>query len=298
MRADCHRLEMSGARFLDASRRASPPPSTTRPPMPRCCRAGCLARPRRGRLKVTLCGEGGDELFGGYSRYRKRRAPWRWLTRDRRAASGMFRMAPPLAGWRDGIAAAEAERGRRPLAVAGGAGGGHRGVAAQRSADEARPLPDGARRRGPHAVPRSRGRRLRLPPAGCAEGRGCGSASFCCATGSRARFRRPAPTRARKASSRRSGAWMARARRRAGRTGRGPARRGRERCPRRKCAPPSPRPSARRSRPGRLLFTRFGTAAHVLGRPARGRHRRGAARRVARLAALPAVHRTHHPRRA
>ncbi|HET9019118.1 MAG TPA: asparagine synthase (glutamine-hydrolyzing), partial [Acetobacteraceae bacterium] len=61
-----------------------------------------------GGLKVTLCGEGADELLGGYSRYRKRRAPWRWLTRRPRTR-GTFGDPPALAGWREGLAAAEQE---------------------------------------------------------------------------------------------------------------------------------------------------------------------------------------------
>lgn len=66
-------------------------------------------------LKVTLCGEGADELFGGYARYRKRRAPFRWFSRAPRSR-GVF--GCDLAEWRDGIAAAEAAAavgGRTPM---------------------------------------------------------------------------------------------------------------------------------------------------------------------------------------
>jgi asparagine synthase (glutamine-hydrolysing) len=59
-------------------------------------------------LKVTLCGEGADELFGGYARYRKRRAPWRFLARKPRS-KGVLGELPGLALWRDGLAATEAE---------------------------------------------------------------------------------------------------------------------------------------------------------------------------------------------
>jgi asparagine synthase (glutamine-hydrolysing) len=66
-------------------------------------------------VKVVLCGLGGDELLAGYGRYRRQMLPW-WLGgRVRRRSGpcdGLALLRHPNTGWRDGIAAAEADAGR------------------------------------------------------------------------------------------------------------------------------------------------------------------------------------------
>jgi asparagine synthase (glutamine-hydrolysing) len=104
--AECHRIEMGPGDFWRLAPRIAAcidDPTADAAVLP----TWMLGRAAAGSLKVTLCGEGADELFGGYSRYRKRRAPLRWFTRKPRS-SGTLGEVPALGEWRRGIAAAEA----------------------------------------------------------------------------------------------------------------------------------------------------------------------------------------------
>ncbi len=70
-----------------------------------------LAREAAKDLKVVLTGEGGDEMFAGYGRYRSLLRPW-WrggrVMRPRGILDGRKVLRANITGWRDGIVQAEA----------------------------------------------------------------------------------------------------------------------------------------------------------------------------------------------
>jgi len=83
-----------------------------------------LAERARRDVRVVLCGEGGDEIFAGYGRYRSAMRPWFLGGRTMRGR-GIFHRLDVLreapSGWRDGTAAGEVEAampGRSRLQVA------------------------------------------------------------------------------------------------------------------------------------------------------------------------------------
>ncbi len=83
-----------------------------------------LARSAGRDLKVILCGEGGDEMFGGYGRYRSALRPW-WRGGRPMRSRGVFDRVNVLRdlspAWRDGLVADEstsAAPGRSRLQVA------------------------------------------------------------------------------------------------------------------------------------------------------------------------------------
>ena len=121
--ADYHEIEFSSADFwsmLPEVAAAMDDPAADYAILP----SWKLAREAAKELKVVLSGEGGDEMFAGYGRYRSALRPWWQGGRDMRARGfldGLGVLRENTAGWRDGQSAAEATAsggGRSRLQIA------------------------------------------------------------------------------------------------------------------------------------------------------------------------------------
>jgi asparagine synthase (glutamine-hydrolysing) len=110
--ADHHEVEFSAADFWEllpeiAAAMDDPAPDYAVLPSYKLA-----ATARKAGIKVILSGEGGDEVFAGYGRYR-RSTRWRLLggrpMRDRGALEGLGLLREENRNWRGGLAAAEVE---------------------------------------------------------------------------------------------------------------------------------------------------------------------------------------------
>ena len=103
--ADHHVVEMSADYFWKSAPRivaALDDPTTDAATIP----TFALAQAARNQVTVVLSGEGGDEMFCGYSRYRRARWMGGALTRHARTRgefAGFGTMNGALDGWRDGL---------------------------------------------------------------------------------------------------------------------------------------------------------------------------------------------------
>jgi asparagine synthase (glutamine-hydrolysing) len=109
--ADHHVLEMTERDFWTTAPRlaaALDDPTTDPAALP----TFALSELAKGYLKVVLSGEGADEIFGGYARYRRARWLWGLLAR-RRNLSGIFdgvtKTNGAFDGWRCGLDDVEAD---------------------------------------------------------------------------------------------------------------------------------------------------------------------------------------------
>ncbi len=109
--ADHHIVEMTAEYFWNNAPRiadALDDPTTDAATIP----TFALAEAARNRVKVVLSGEGGDEMFCGYSRYRRARWLGGMFTRHARTRGELDALGTTngaLRGWRDGLNEVERE---------------------------------------------------------------------------------------------------------------------------------------------------------------------------------------------